>query len=113
MVSPKHLKAVTHDIGEFRQPCHHHRHGMAGFVTKAGKCLYENIFFGYIEFFFASVFPGLDVDHLGSVIRFPTICLGLLPVCRLSWVAEEVGIVRSEFLVKKLSLCPLNCADYR
>ena len=28
-------------------------------------------------------------------------------------MAEEVGIVRSEFLVKQLSLCPLNCADYR
>ena len=101
MVSPKHPKAVTHGIGGFRQPCRHHRHTMAGFVTKPGKCLYEKIFFGCIEFFFASVFPGLDVDHLGSVIRFPTISLGLLPVRGLSWIAEEVGIVRSEFLVNK------------
>ena len=76
MVSSKHLKAVSHRIGVFRQPCRRHRHTMAGYVTKAGKCLYDKIFFECIEFFSASVFPGLYVDHLGSVIRFPNICLG-------------------------------------
>ena len=71
MVSSKHLKAVTHGIGGFRQPCRHHRHGMAGFVTKAGKCLNELYFLDVSSSLFP--FPGLDVDYLVSVICFQTL----------------------------------------
>ena len=28
-------------------------------------------------------FPGLDIDHLGTVICFPYTCVGFLPVCRI------------------------------
>ena len=58
-------------------------------------------------------FPGLDIDHLGTVICFPYTCVGFLPVCRFSWISEEVGIVTCEGPFKTLSLCPRNCAYYR
>ena len=93
------------------QPCFHRHHDMAGIVTKQVSVCTDDFFWMYRVLCFR--FPGLDEDPLGSVIRFLYISLRFLPACRFSWISKDVRIVICEGPVKRLSLCPLNCADNR